>query len=395
MALSTAWALPALAQDGGYSAQLAHSLDDGFAQSADCGTGAETCTAMIPIHWDLANLAASPARNELLQPSDVLITASTGVSERIALAVTPDGSSADSPTALVSESDRLDQSEADPFGPLNMPSGLRWADHVPRDQSAYLSFFKQAGTIKTELIILGVYFSAQSGKKLFRERRSFHFHDEDWFGKSTTNLGVDKVLHAYDTYLIAEVLHMRMHKNTGGTAGDALTAGILASGFMALNELSDGIENDSGYSMQDVISNTVGAAFSVLRNTIPGMREKVSFKLEVVPNDEIYSYRGQKHYEQERFLLSLKGAGFKALNNSPFRYLDLQVGYYATDFLWEDRERGKEPKNHLFFGVGLNVGELLFGRSRGWAGKGANLALDYFQIPYTSIRYDNQGEWSY
>ncbi|WP_245829476.1 DUF2279 domain-containing protein [Novosphingobium mathurense] len=247
--------------------------------------------------------------------------------------------------------------------------------------------------MKTESLVFLGYFSILSGKKLFKETTEFHFKDEGWFGKDTANIGVDKLTHAFDTYLLAEFLHSRIHRRSNASEGDALTAAMLASGLMIFNEFSDGIEPDSGWSVQDVAMNLAGAGFSVLRNTVPGLKEKVSFKIEIVPNGHIYSYEGKPHYEQQRFMFSIKGAGFKRFNHSPLRFLDLQVGYYASDFLNKDREAGIEPKRHVFVGVGLNVGELLFGNSESGFAKAAYSALDYVQLPYTSIRYDTTGRF--
>ena len=266
------------------------------------------------------------------------------------------------------------------------PSG-----HVSRDYATHRGFLRQAGSVGTELAILSAYVGAQSIPKLFKPTTSFHFKNEGWFGRDTHNIGVDKLTHAFNTYLIAELLHYRIHRNTGGSEGDALTAGVLAAGLMALNEVSDAIEPDSGYSMQDITMNLAGAAFSVLRNTVPGLKEKLAFKLEIIPNGQIYSHVGKKHYEQQRFMFSLKGTGFEALDNSALKYLDLQVGYYASDFLNSDRDRGVVPKRHLFVGVGLNLGELLFAKSQSRIGRAAYSALDYLQVPYTSLRYDTTG----
>jgi len=263
--------------------------------------------------------------------------------------------------------------------------------HVPREYTTHRGFFRQAGSVGTELALLSAYVGAQSIPKLFKPTTGFHFKNEGWFGKDTHNIGVDKLTHAYNTYLIAELLHYRIHRNTDGAEGDALTAGILAAGLMAINEISDAIEPDSGYSMQDVTMNIAGAAFSVLRNTVPGLKEKVAFKLEIIPNGQIYSHVGKKHYEQQRFMFSLKGAGFDTLQRSPFKYLDLQVGYYASDFLNSDRDKGVRPKRHLFVGVGLNLGELLFAKSNSRVGRAAYSVLDYLQVPYTSLRYDTTG----
>lgn len=271
----------------------------------------------------------------------------------------------------------------------------RWADHVPHAYATHKNFGAQFSTITTEMALFALYFSAQSGKKLFRETDGFSFHDEGWFGKDTGSLGSDKMLHAFDTYLIAEILHMRLHKTTNASQGDAWVAAALATALMAANELSDGIEPDTGYSMNDVAMNTAGALFSVLRNTVPGLREKVAFKLEIVPNDDIYSYRGRKHYEQQRYMFSIKGRGFEGLKGTPFRFLDLQLGYYASNFLKSDIDAGEEPRRHLFVGVGLNVGEILFGRNKTGFSKHADRVLDYLQLPYTSVRLDAHGDVKY
>lgn len=279
-------------------------------------------------------------------------------------------------------------------GPIE-PRPLRWSDHVPRDQAAYRGFWAQAGTVKTEALIGLGYFTLVSAHKLFKETAPFHFKDEGWFGKDTENIGVDKLTHAFDAYLLAEFFHSRIHKRTGASQGDALTAAIIASGLMAFNEISDAIEPDSGYSMQDVTMNIAGAALSVLRNTVPGMREKFSFKIEIVPNSNFYNFAGKRHYAQQRFMFSLKGAGFEKLHRTPLRYLDLQVGYFASDFSNRDKAAGVEPKRHLFVGVGLNLGELLFAGSHSRIGKAAYTVLDYFQIPYTSVRYDTTGQFGF
>lgn len=268
---------------------------------------------------------------------------------------------------------------------------LTHSGHVPNEFASHRGFLRQAGSIKSELLILAAYVGVQSVPKLFKETAPFHFKDEGWFGKDTDNIGMDKLTHAFNTYLIAEILHSRLHRNTGGSDGDAVTAGVLAAGLMALNEISDGIEPDSGYSMQDITMNVAGAAFSVLRNTVPGLKEKVAFKIEIMPNDQIYSHVGKKHYAQQRFMFSIKGSGFRKLDRTAFKYLDLQLGYYASDFLNSDREKGITPKRHLFVGVGLNLGELVFGRSQSRFGRAAHSALDYVQFPYTSLRYDTTG----
>ncbi len=336
----------------------------------------QTLAGIAPEHWDLDDIAR----------------AERGAATEARLAALPQ----EAQPAPAAYGPPAPPSPSDPAAAPSITDGPPPRDangHVPREFSTHRGFFRQTGAVGTELALLSAYVGAQSIPKLFKPTTGFHFKDEGWFGKDTHNIGVDKLTHAYNTYLIAELLHYRIHRNTGGSEGDALTAGILAAGLMAINEISDAIEPDSGYSMQDVTMNIAGAAFSVLRNTVPGLKEKVAFKLEIIPNGNIYSHVGKKHYEQQRFMFSLKGAGFEGLERSPLKYLDLQVGYYASDFLNSDRDRGITPKRHLFVGVGLNLGELLFAKSGSRIGRAAYSVLDYLQVPYTSLRYDTTGRF--
>lgn len=281
-----------------------------------------------------------------------------------------------------------------PRGSIALQQGNR-TDHAPSGVSTHRGFWKQAGTVKTESLLLLGAFTLAGANKLREDTSGFHLKNEHWFSKDSEYLGVDKLAHAFNTYLIAEVLHDRVHRRTNASEGDALTAAAMAVGLMTFNELSDGIEPESGFSFQDVAMNLVGAGFSVLRNTVPGLKEKLSYKLQVEPNSEVYTFGGEKHFQQERFMLSIKGAGFEQLKQTPLRFLDLQLGYYGSNFLEKDRLAGIEPQRHLFVGLGLNAGELFFSRSRSRAGRSAYTALDYIQPPYTTVRYDSTGRFGH
>ena len=276
-----------------------------------------------------------------------------------------------------------------PPSAIEAPVGPRLpTDHLPARESAYPSFGSQVGRIKWETAAAFGYFTAVNSRKLFRETTSLHFKNEGWFGRKTDNLGVDKLTHAFDAYILAELLHTRLHKKTGGVSGDALTAALLASGLMFYSELYDGIEPTSGISLEDLTMNAAGAAFSVLRNTVPGLKEKLDFRLLLIPNSDIYTRSGKRHYAQQRYLLALQLAGFDKFKDSPLRFAELHAGYYASGFTNKDIARGKTPRRHLFFGVGINLRELFFRRPASKVGRAAGSALDYFQIPYTAAHWD-------
>lgn len=107
------------------------------------------------------------------------------------------------------------------------------------DERRYASFGSQLNTVKWEVAGLAAYMTAINAGKVIKDPQSFRFHNEGWFGKSTSNVGVDKFTHAYNSYLIAEFLHARINRRTNGASGGALTAALLASGLMIYSELYD------------------------------------------------------------------------------------------------------------------------------------------------------------
>ncbi|MCU0732862.1 MAG: YfiM family protein [Hyphomonas sp.] len=269
--------------------------------------------------------------------------------------------------------------------PVDDDARLLFEETPGRD---YASFGEDVKAIKWELAAVAGYYTATNVPKLFKDPRWPTVQNEGWFGRSTNNVGVDKLAHAYSTYVVSEILHARLRRKTGDAPGIEWTAAALASGIMLWSEAFDSIEPTSGWSWQDVTFNTLGAGFSVLRNSVPGLDRKLDFRLMIQPNEDIYTLSGKEHFRQQRYLFALKASGFKALENTPLRFVELHLGYRGDDFLNEDRAAGIVPKRHIFVGLGLNLRELLFKDARSRAGRAAGEVLDYFQPPYTAIHHD-------
>ncbi len=267
----------------------------------------------------------------------------------------------------------------------------------PSDQAAdapadpdlrYRSFGSRVGTVKWETAAIFAVITATNIGKVIDDPQSFRFQDEGFFGKNTADLGVDKLAHSFNTYLFSEILYRRMARKTGGGPASAVTAAALGAGLQLYGELYDAVHAGSGFSLQDTAFNFAGAGFSVLRNSVPGLKEKVDFRISIVPNHEIYTFQGKEHFEQERFLLAFKASGFSGINRTPLRFLEFQVGYYAKNFTLADRRNGVIPQRKPFIGLGVNFAELFFKRTRSPVGRAARTVLEYFQIPYTALKLD-------
>ena len=258
---------------------------------------------------------------------------------------------------------------------------------VSRDEPVrdYASFGEDVKAIKWEVAGLFGYYTAINASKIFREDAvAPQFIKEGWFGADTKNVGVDKLAHFYSTYLMSEIVYGRLKHKVGDAPGIEVTAAVIGSGALLWSEFFDSIEGDGGWSWEDVAMNTAGAGFSVLRNSVPGLEEKIDYRLMIEPNSNIYTISGKEHFEQQRYFFALKPAGFKQLEETPLRFLEFHVGYHAKDFTDEDRLAGIQPKRHIFFGVGPNLSEIFFKRKKGKVARAADEVLDYFQLPYTA-----------
>ena len=258
------------------------------------------------------------------------------------------------------------------------------------DTRTRLSFGQQVNSIKWELGGAFLYMTAVNMIKLTTRENgvdSFSFYDEGFFGKDTDHLGVDKLTHAHNTHILTDILAARIRKKTGTARGTALTGGVLASGLMFYSEIYDGVKEDKGFGMHDILFNSLGAGFSVLRDTTPGLEEKLDFRTLIIPNEQIYSPAGNEHYDQLRYMFALKPSGFTGLRKTPLRYVEFHVGYYAKGLT--DAETGGSRQRKLFAGVGLNISEILFGRRpRSKVGRAGQELLDYWQPPYTYLHVD-------
>jgi hypothetical protein len=216
---------------------------------------------------------------------------------------------------------------------------------------------------------------------------SFNFNDEGFFGGDTGSFGMDKLGHAYSTYVISDYLAHSMRAN-GASSGAPYNAALLSWGLMLGVEVFDGFSDDHGFAYEDLIFNALGAGFSVLRNTVPGLREKLDFRLEYIPSGNTDGFHPVTDYSGQKYILALKLSGFEWCRKTPLRFLELHGGYFARGFTDDERERGERERKKPYVAVGINVSELIFGKTeigKTNFGRHAARLLEYAQVPYTYL----------
>jgi hypothetical protein len=204
-------------------------------------------------------------------------------------------------------------------------------------------------------------------------QNSPHTTNEGWFGFATDDGGVDKLGHAYTSYLLTHVLANR-YEAWGYDAERAGLYGTLSAfGVQAFMELGDSFSG-YGFSYEDFLGNVAGSLAGYLSWEYPEVGRKIDFRIEYRPNfDEGDVFTD---YEHHKYLLAFKLGGFDALEHTPLRFLELHAGYYARgyeDTLLADNER------KFYVGLGINLSQI----ARETGHRKIASVLNFYQVPYT------------
>ena len=204
-----------------------------------------------------------------------------------------------------------------------------------------------------------------------------HRASEGWFGADTPEGGADKWGHAYSTHLMTHTLAAR-YREFGLTQQDAgkqaLLSSLLLNGVM---EVGDSFSN-YGYSNEDMIMNVVGAYIGYKTVVDDVWRDRLDFRIE-------HNLRGASRdpftdYQHYKYLFALKLNGFDSLADTPLRWLEFHIGYYARGYHRDDALR----ERHAYIGVGFNFG--LWFEKQGWHRTAT--VLRFVQPPATSLVND-------
>lgn len=204
--------------------------------------------------------------------------------------------------------------------------------------------------------------------------------DEGWFASDTKYGGADKLGHMYSTYLWS-LGFSSLFEYWGMKEEDSMLYGPLTSWvFQGLMEVGDSFSTTQGFSYEDMVMNTVGAAFYYVREKYPEVKRKVDLRLEYIPdfnsNVDLFT-----QYNSMKYLFALKFSGFDSMEETPMKYFELQLGYYTRGYSEHENYESKERVGYV--GIGINASEVL--KAMGWVK--TSKVLNYYQLPYTYVPF--------
>jgi hypothetical protein len=198
---------------------------------------------------------------------------------------------------------------------------------------------------------------------------------------NTGSGGLDKVGHAYATYMVSELLYWRLRSTHHDHAVVSFYPALFGTLLYQYIEIFDGYSEDHGYAYEDVIMNTAGVTLSLLRNSFPRLKKTLDFRLLYYPSGG-RTFQPMIDYDGQKFFGVIKLAGIPGVERTPARYLELLAGYYTRGF--PRYAHSDEKRAHFVVGVGLSLSETILDpleRAHGQPFTFLNLASNYFQPP--------------
>jgi Predicted periplasmic lipoprotein (DUF2279) len=244
---------------------------------------------------------------------------------------------------------------------------------------------RQTKSVGWELAGVTAAVTATRVKDFTKGGASFRFRNEGWFGRNTKSLGMDKMHHAWKTYVLTDVFQSMIERRTGDAKSAAISGAVIGLGVMTYAEVLDGFTARTGFSNEDMAVHVAGAGLSMIRNAVPGMRGKIDYRMEVQPEGFGKALQLDEQLAQRKYLVAVQLSGFRRYEQSPLRFAELHFGYFGRGFTADEKARGEPLRRRLYAGIGFNVQQLFARKPKSRVEKLAKGVLDYVQLPYTSL----------
>jgi hypothetical protein len=197
---------------------------------------------------------------------------------------------------------------------------------------------------------------------------------------------MDKLGHAYGTYLTTEFLYLRLRTRYGADAPVTLYPPLFSWLVMLYVEVFDGFSVDHGFAYEDIVMNAAGSTGSFLRHAVPDVGRVIDYRLEYYPSGHGAGFHPIIDYAGQKFLLAFRPGNLEPLKWSVARFVELYLGYTTRGFRKQDPRTDRVRR--LYVGVGVDLQGILTLAHRPVAENPGdwfdylNTALGVFQPPY-------------
>lgn len=221
---------------------------------------------------------------------------------------------------------------------------------------------------------------------------------DGFFGVDTYGGGADKMGHLYMNLLLSRATTGILRFGRFETMPASIAGATLSFLSYLLVELRDGA-HEFEFSYGDLLANSIGVGLGLVLTHYPVVDRYVGLRMMYFPSREFRrnpSLNFNEDYSGQTFLLAFHMAGFGDRVGF-FRYLDVVLGFNARNYLPTPTTGDHPERQHLYFGIALNLQEVLnhglFNRPRSEDNRAQEAARGFFadwaaahiQVPFTAV----------
>jgi len=250
---------------------------------------------------------------------------------------------------------------------------------------------RNAAVIGGGILLVGVYGGAKWWQDGFTG--DFRTQKEGWFGQNTLSGGADKLGHAFSAYVGTRLVAQALEAAGNQPEPARRLAAWSTLGVMIGIEMLDGYSKQYRFSEEDALMNVVGVGIGYLLERNRELDRLLDFRL-LYRRSEASNFDPAGDYSGQTYLLVAKASGIPALrDNSVLRYFELAAGYGTRGY---QGPPGAERERNLYFGVSLNLSEVLGqtvfrgAKERSRTQRATDLFFEFIQVPGTTALASHQ-----
>jgi len=226
---------------------------------------------------------------------------------------------------------------------------------------------------------------------------AWHLQKEGWFGKGSYAGGADKLGHGWTNYALVRGVSRMLTYGGWDERGSLMTAAGLSLGFWTASEIKDGYYGNYGFSYEDMIFNTAGAALGVAFELWPEIDRRFDLRVAYLPSSAFVDALADngplnvpEDYTGQTYLLCYHLGSIEPLMANPWlswgKFLDVSAGFQAVNYKpIPVNPDAVQREQSLFLGLSLNLQPLLDGATSG-GGRFLRFGTEMLQIPFTTLR---------
>ncbi len=199
-------------------------------------------------------------------------------------------------------------------------------------------------------------------------QEDFTLKPQTFKGAHAINGAADKWGHMFANYAGKRFFTFLFRSTGSSKPRSNIEGAILMEMTSLIGEVGDGYSHNYGFDPYDVLFNQFGIMLGMLLDWSPVLDRMFTMKWEYFPSKRVRNHLDKTDrwdistdYNDAKYILATKLGGIPYLSQTPFRYFNIDVGYYTRGYRHTEEYPSRTRNIFLGFSVNFTIafGDLL------------------------------------